>query len=71
MTIDTAEFAAISAHLDGLAGQVADLGERVQQATAAEEILRRSSAPVLPFPAGTGARHVRPRHLRLLPGGQR
>jgi hypothetical protein len=66
VTIDTDVF------ID-LAGQVAALAERVEQATAAEAILARASAPVVPFPARTGPQHARPRRhrhgLRLIPGG--
>lgn len=66
MTIDTDVFT-------DLAGKVAALAARVEQATAAEQIIARASAPVLPFPARTGPRHARPRRdrhgLRLVAGG--
>jgi hypothetical protein len=66
VNVDTGEFRAISSRLDGLTGQLAELGDRVEQTTAVEAILARAGLA----PAGRHARPRRDRHgLRLIPGG--
>jgi len=63
VNVDTSEFRALTDQVGALEATVAQLAKRVEQATTAEQIIRRASWPELPA-ARPAARPPRARHLR-------
>jgi hypothetical protein len=60
VNMDTGEFAALTARVSQLETAYADLAERLYQATAAEEVLRRAGyGEPVPRPAPRGPRRLR------------